>query len=967
MSVLAPPPSPSPSSYFDAMLSDSDINIDRAMSTNTLKRKASTTTQPQSKPTSASSSDADNRPIIQTPAEQTKMKANRLTKTHSATTAKPSQPSSSPSDPAAKKAKLSSSGTTPLVELKNGKLVLKQKAINWSGTLPVLKAVIRFQEFLDKQDIPDEIPSEYLHVIAKLAHESEKSLVELSKTIRNHLLPEAELGSSDSEASSASTSGKNKLPLPSIQAAINAVAERRNYGIDNSALASQSSTEDASAVPAALQLWRWEVTDQSMLPSDFLDKLTERRTERESAREQAQQIFSSLTEEDRQALLSKGVKSKISATVAFYKPSSSASTFASTSTPSKFKSKAQACAAGSASQPIANDSDDLDDGSVADTEHDNAGTTAPSIPVASRKRKSPSSASTPQPSGKSAATAAEASTPSASSSPKEKRKAKEPAELSSEKQKEKEEKEAARTERLKAKEAKRLEREAKELEKQKAKEAKEVEIKKAEEQKKRQANFLTSFVKKATPKSPTKPSAIVAVASGSGAGGKAAATVSDFDRTFLPCQYKDLAPINRFIPSKKVDDKPKEITQQDLSREEMLSQFLARASVLKGSSSSANPKLARRRKGVHPPVSVREIKRIVTESDVLGGNAQEQAEKALETLQDRCKVQLKLLQFETDRRPGWYGTWTKSTNLISPRCPLGQDPVSLDYSYDSDADWEELGQVEGEDVQEGDGDEEKESLADEEEDSEMDDWLVDDLEVEEEEEQQRLAAMQVDGDDEIVEVDAKGLPLPPAPKVEVMNLLHPKKKKKVKLLGRRFDSKLVPFSTGPHWESEFGKCEYELFSAYRIELLNDACFGLNPFTFTSVERSSDSTTVPMEEDTPTKVRKAALPAGGVLAALWGEAQPSSTSTPSTSNPAEKAQGEFKHQLKPEAIPHLLKAIDGCTKTRAGLVDDLKELLDKLCMSASKNAIAERINAYAKKEKKAGSAWIVNGEMRVLMG
>ncbi|KAJ1030427.1 hypothetical protein NDA16_001336 [Ustilago loliicola] len=929
------------------------------MSTNTLKRKASTSTKTQSKSTTLSSSDAENRPIKQTPAEQTKMTPNRPAKTDSLPPTKPSQSSSSPSAPAPKKAKLSSA-TAPLVELRNGKLVLKQKAINWSGTLPVLKAVIEFQEFLDKHDKLDEIPSEHFHVIAKLAHESEKSLVELAKTIRNHLLPEAELGSSDSETSAASTSGKSKLPLPSIQAAINAVAERRNYGIDNNVIASQSPADDAGVVPAALQLWRWEVTDQAMLPSDFLDKLIDRRSERESARQQAQQLFSSLKEEDRQALLNKGVKSKISATVALDKTSSSA--FASPLTPSKSKAKAQASGAGSASQPIAVDSDDLDDGSVADTEHDNAtsGTTAPSTPVASRKRKSPSSASTPQPSGKSTASAAEASTPSTSSSPKEKRKAKEPAELSPEKQKEKEEKDAAKAERLKAKEAKRLEREAKELEKQKAKEAKEAELKKVEEQKKRQANFFTSFVKKAAPKSPTKATAAAAVASGCGASGKVAETISDFDRTFLPCQYKDLAPINRFISANTADAKPREIAQEDLSREEMLSQFLTRATVLKGS--SAKP--ARRRKGVHPPVSVREIKRVVTESDVLGGNAQEQAEKALETLQDRSKVQLKLLQFESDRRPGWYGTWTKSTNLISARCPLGQDPVSLNYSYDSDADWEEMGQVEGEDVQDGEGDEEKESLADEDEDSEMDDWLVDDLEVEEEEE--RLAAMEVDGDDEIVEVDAKGLPVPPAPKVEVTNLLHPKKK--VKLLGRRFDSKLVPFSTGPHWEAEFGKYEYELFSSYRIEFLNDACFGLNPFTFTSVEPSTDATVVPMEEDTPTKVRKAALPAGGVLAALWGEANPSSTSTPPTpAASTEKVQGEFKHQLKSEAIPHLLKAIDGSTKTRAGLVDDLKELLDKLGVSASKNAIAERISAYAKKEKKNGSPWRVRDEFKASKG
>lgn len=943
------------------MLSDSDINIDRTMASNSLKRKASSaTTKSHSSHAMASSSDAENRPITSSLTNSGSKKASRPDKQDDIPR-KAAPSSSSPSGPATKKVKLSSA--TPLIELKNGKLVLKQRPVNWAGLMSVRKAVITFQEFLDHVDKLDEIPAEHLQAIAKLAHESDKSLAELAKSIRTQLIPEVELGSSDSEMSSASAGSKSKLPLSAIQAAISAVAERRNYGIDVRDISSDStaSTEgDALSVPAPLQLWRWEVSDDTMLPEDILDKLVERRSGREAARTQAKQLFANLKQEERQALLDKSTKSKISATIAVGKPSPS------TSTSSKAKAKAAAIAAGSsASQPIAID-DDLDDGSFADNENDRDG---PSTPKASHKRKTSSSMSTPQPTAKHSAASGEASTPSTSSSPKEKRKAKEPVELSPEKQKEKDEREAAKAERLKAKEAKRLEREAKELEKQKAKEAKEAELKKVEEKKKRQASFFTSFVKKAAAKSPTKTSASTVVASSSGAAGKAATeTVSDFDRTFLPCQYKDLAPINRFASPAGAARQP-QMGQEDLTRDEMLSQLLTRSSALKHSSASS---ILRRRKGVHPSVSVRDIKRIVTESDVLGGNAQEQAEKALDTLQDRSKVQLKLLQFESDRRPGWYGTWTKSTNLIGPRCPLAQDPVSLDYSYDSDADWEEMGQVEGEDVQDGE-EKEEESVADEDEDSEMDDWLVDDLEVEEEEEQQRLAAMDVD--DDIVEVDAKGLPVPPAPPAATTtNLLHPKKKKKVKLLGRRFDAKLVPFSAGPHWEGQFGKCDYDLFSTYRIEFLNDACFGLNPFTFTSAEPvdiSAGDEAIPTSAmDTPTKVRKAALPAGGVLAALWGEANaaPGSTdSTPPPTAPSTKDATGFKHQLREDAIPALLKTIDGSTKTRAGLVDDVKERLDKLGKPASKNAIAERITAYARKEKKPNSPWIVKDEWREKMG
>ncbi len=84
-------------------------------------------------------------------------------------------------------------------------------------------------------------------------------------------MPEADLGSSDSETSAASSSSRSKTHTPVIQAAINAVAERTNYGIDNADIPS-SSTDEAATVPAALQLWRWEVKDYANLPIDHLER-----------------------------------------------------------------------------------------------------------------------------------------------------------------------------------------------------------------------------------------------------------------------------------------------------------------------------------------------------------------------------------------------------------------------------------------------------------------------------------------------------------------------------------------------------------------------------------------------------------------------------------------------------------------------------------------------------------------------
>ncbi|KAI3368923.1 hypothetical protein L3Q82_025898 [Scortum barcoo] len=68
---------------------------------------------------------------------------------------------------------------------------------------------------------------------------------------------------------------------------------------------------------------------------------------------------------------------------------------------------------------------------------------------------------------------------------------------------------------------------------------------------------------------------------------------------------------------------------------------------------------------------------------------------------------MKLLQFHENYRPAYWGTWSKKSSNISPRCPLRQDKDLLDYEVDSDEEWEEeepgesLSHSEGEDEEEG--------------------------------------------------------------------------------------------------------------------------------------------------------------------------------------------------------------------------------------------------------------------------
>ncbi|PWN48437.1 hypothetical protein IE53DRAFT_197320 [Violaceomyces palustris] len=882
MSVLAPPPSPSHSSTFDCIMIDSDVNAERmkqrTLDSDTRKRKAPIQCQEERNGTPSS--------------PRSPQKANPDDSVDS-------------SQQARKKTK----NDPFLVELKGGKLVLKQKAFNWAQTLPVLQAIIAFQTFIASKKDVKEIPREHLHVVAKLVQESDKTLTELAKNVKSALIPEVDFGSEDSQGSSDGSS--TKLTLASIQAAITSVAERKNYGLDPSSISTTSETVTCdSQLPAGLQVWRWEVTDVNLLPKENLEKLLARRSERQIAKGQAEAIFSTLSESEKKALLTKR-KGRSGAMLASFPDESSAS--ASKVTFSK-------------DEVIVIDDDDDNDDEGAALKSSEA------LKESVRQEKSNHCGVRER--------GEKAEEHFGFSTPKDRRKGKETVELSPEKLKEIEEREQAKLGRVKAREAKKAEKEAKEAEKLKAKESQ-----------KKQASFFSAFIRAKSPTKDIKPSHPT--------------PQNDFQRTFLPCQYKDLAPINRFAkPQTEI-----QVGASDKTKEELLQEFKCRARRRR----AAQP-LSRR--GVHPPISVRDIKRIVTESDILGGNAIEEAKKSLEALKDQNKIQVKLLQFESDRRPGWYGTWTRSTNLIGPRRPLGQDPVALDYNYDSDADWEELGQVEGDDLQEVDNEDRDES-GDSEVDSELDEWLEDDLEMEEIEEEGFAGS----GNDEIVEVDAAGQPIISRTQAissgRTPNILKPKKKK-VKLLGRRFDSKLVPFSTGPHWETTLGQPIYENFASFRIEFLNDANAGLNPFTFASAPQDEQNAATEPIADLPTTAKPPAA-AGGLLASLWASAGPDPTGAGKDLHPSmAAAANNITNHLTPTRppkvafpdteLPALLRMVQGSTKTRIGLIDDLKEKFSHLGKAASKSAIEAKVMQCAVREgKRANDRWVVKEEWRQRIG
>jgi chromatin assembly factor 1 subunit A len=73
----------------------------------------------------------------------------------------------------------------------------------------------------------------------------------------------------------------------------------------------------------------------------------------------------------------------------------------------------------------------------------------------------------------------------------------------------------------------------------------------------------------------------------------------------------------------------------------------------------------------------------------------------------------RFLSFHEDRRPAYYGTWSRTSSVISGRNPFGKDSADLDYDVDSEGEWEEGDDEIGEDVDDDDKNQE-EDMEDEE-------------------------------------------------------------------------------------------------------------------------------------------------------------------------------------------------------------------------------------------------------------
>ena len=213
------------------------------------------------------------------------------------------------------------------------------------------------------------------------------------------------------------------------------------------------------------------------------------------------------------------------------------------------------------------------------------------------------------------------------------------------------------------------------------------------------------------------------------------------------------------------------------------------------------------------PLTVRDVVSQLSEAEI--GQNDDLVRAVVDKLRDRSLFPAKALSFHTDSRPGYFGTWTRSSRLIGPRTPLVKDTLVFDYGYDSGEEWEEEPVGDADDVVEEGEEEDGEG---DEPDSDLESWMVDD-------------------DNEPVSIHDKNSPPPLLGLTVAAPILKRKADDTEKKGGkkRKVVIPLTPFARGPVWESTIGQCNYDLFNSYRIQLFNSMFLSLVLLFFYLIE------------------------------------------------------------------------------------------------------------------------------------
>ncbi|KAG0152271.1 hypothetical protein CROQUDRAFT_71115 [Cronartium quercuum f. sp. fusiforme G11] len=485
----------------------------------------------------------------------------------------------------------------------------------------------------------------------------------------------------------------------------------------------------------------------------------------------------------------------------------------------------------------------------------------------------------------------------------------------------------------------------------------------AETAKKKMGNLMTGWISKGTPTSETKTKADAAgpcpkhvrIETPSNLNIEPVSTsaqkghgLSDFQRVFKPFNLKanvSLAPPNRF--SRPEDDSKKnDIIEHlpDLTLQRSLEDFL----------SSIDPAYKLNSTKTIRVISTRDIVNGLTENEMSGST--EGAKKWRRLLKNRAQVPVKYLHFAEDARPGYVGTWSKTSRVVTGRTPFARDTCLLNYEYDSEAEWEEEDDMEGEDLAASDvaGEESTSELAEE---SDEEGWLAgDDDEIE----------MVDDGENHFTNrtLDAQN-----------DDQLLTKQTKKIKgQVPRRIVGPFIPVVKGPMWERKLGVVEVPMFEPFRIQFINDARVGLNPFTFVS-KTSLDINRLHSSAETESlkaqsSIKKVPplmpitsplnqiptlqpLPPNDLDPNLSQPMVPKAACIPPTHTAPTSTPRRTKKPFPVELVPALVSIVNGNRKAKPLLVEDLR--LAFLEHRVSKTAIEKKLSDVA---VKVGGVWRV---------
>ena len=191
---------------------------------------------------------------------------------------------------------------------------------------------------------------------------------------------------------------------------------------------------------------------------------------------------------------------------------------------------------------------------------------------------------------------------------------------------------------------------------------------------------------------------------------------------------------------------------------------------------------------------------------------------------------------------------------------------------------------------------------------------------------------------------------------------------------------LVPFAKGPEWETSIGRCTYEPFKSYRIQLFNgaschlypcirkltstpDTPFPIDPFKFVADPIEQQAFGSGSGQSHAQTADGFVIPALPPHVAKSASALPTSSSMTSngTASPAKRTVLAPKNPFPDAHLPHLLARIEAlATSSLQGIVETVHRELQ--VHKVKKNAIEAKVREVGEKckEKK---VWVVKPSVK----